>query len=61
MARVEAKLDTFKDTLVANNQTLVDQIKALFTQQPQPSIAAPLPHPAQAQLSQHIAEVHGGK
>ena len=61
MARVEAKLDAFKDTLTANNQALVDQIKALFGQQPQALVAPAPPAPVQVQVLEEIAEIPEGK
>ena len=67
MARVEAKLDAFKDTLTANNQALVDQIKALFSQQGQapiqPSVVAPpAPQvPAPAPIPEVIMEIAEGR
>ena len=61
MARVEAKLDALKDTLTANNQALVDQIKTLFGQQPQPPMAAPPLPVVQVQAPEEIPELQEGK
>ena len=67
MAQVEAKLDAFKDTLTANNQALVDQIKALFSQQGQapiqPPVVAPLAPqvPAPAPIPEVIMEIAEGR